>query len=109
MYKRQQHYNLENPLQDKLVYGESISQTNQFIHSNSADIGFTSLSTIHAPNLIGQGQYILLPPQIYQPIEQTVVTLSNKGDANENADAFVDFLLQRLAKDILRKYGYQVN
>lgn len=104
-----EYYNLENTISEKLVYGESISQTNQFIHSGSADIGFTALSTIHAPNLKNLGKWIPINPESYHLVEQSMVTLNNSGIMKETADAFSKFLSSPPARQILRKHGYEVD
>ena len=44
-------YHLWDEIQPKLVFGESISQTNQFIQSGAADFGFTAKSIVMAPQM----------------------------------------------------------
>ena len=49
------HYGLYNQVKSKLVYGESIAQTKQFIISESAELSFTAKSVVLSPDLKGSG------------------------------------------------------
>lgn len=101
------HFKLNAPLKRKLVYGESVSQTNQYIHSRSVDAGFTAKSVVLAPEMRGQGIWIELPADSYQPIAQGIVVLRH-GARNNSALAhqFRDFVLSPPAQTILARYGY---
>lgn len=98
------HYQLGQKLKNKLVFGESIAQTNQFIHSEAAEIGFTSLSTIKAPKLMNKGRWIEIDTNLYPPIEQGIVILKNH---HKDADQFYDFLFTEEARNILNHFGYE--
>lgn len=97
---------LSETLGEKLVYGESIAQTNQFIISGAAEVGFTALAVVQSPALKDSGQWTLIPRELYQPIEQGVVVLKRNGQAEAAALAFADFLLSTPAKEILDTFGY---
>ncbi len=94
-------------LESKLVYGESIAQTNQFISTGASDIGLTAKSAVLAPNMINQGKWIEVERALYEPIEQGVVILKyaeqhNLGDSKK----LYEFLLSKSAGKIYQKYGY---
>lgn len=95
---------LFDEVEDKLVYGESISQVNQFILSGTAELGFTSMSTVLADNLQPKGQWMTLNEKLYEPIAQGAVVIDRPN--NENAIKFFNFLFSKEAKAILEKYGY---
>lgn len=95
-------YNVYDQVKDRLVFGESISQTNLFIVSQTADIGFTAKSVVLSPELSGQGFWQDVPPGSYIPITQGVVILSKK----ESARQFYQFLFSEAAHKILEQYGY---
>ncbi|AWV97209.1 molybdate ABC transporter substrate-binding protein [Arcticibacterium luteifluviistationis] len=97
-------YKLNETLKNKLVFGESIAQTNSFIHSQSAEIGFTSLSTIKAPKLVNKGAWIEIDTKFYKPIEQGIVLLKKH---NKDAQQFYDFLFTEEARQILTHFGYE--
>ncbi|WP_312078521.1 molybdate ABC transporter substrate-binding protein [Chryseobacterium sp.] len=102
-----EHFGMYEDVKDKLVYGESISQANQFIISNAAQIGFTAKSVVLSPELKGKGKWIDLDENLYSPIAQGMVILKRDGAENKNAQQFYDFLFSVDAKKILQQYGYQ--
>jgi len=102
------YYQLTDSVQSKLVFGESIAQTNQFIISQAAEIGFTARSVVEAPALQDKGRWLALPAESYEPIAQGVVVLRSKGKSLAQAQQFADFLLTKQAQDILIKFGYLV-
>lgn len=102
------YYQLADSVQPKLVFGESIAQTNQFIISQAAEIGFTARSVVEAPALQDKGSWLDLPAESYEPIAQGVVVLRSNGKNLPQAQQFADFLLTQQAQDILVKFGYLV-
>ncbi len=104
-----QHNNLDSLLQEKLVFGESIGQVNQFIRSGSAEIGFTAMSVVSAPQFENMGRWAALDSVQYTPIEQGVVVIRQKDSEGDNALLFRDFLFSATARGILKKYGYTTN
>jgi len=101
-----EYYHLKNKLQDKLVYGESISQTNQFIQTKNVDCGFTSKSVIYTPNLSIKGTWTAMDRASYSPIKQGVVILKNGKE--KSAKDFYNFLISKQGQLILEKHGYLV-
>lgn len=102
------HYDLLEKLKNKLVYGESIAQTNQFIMSQAADIGFTAKSVVLSPQVKGKGNWIDIDPAIYSPIEQGIVILKNSKKQKE-AELLFNYLFSKKGKRILEEYGYAVD
>ena len=102
------HFGMDSSLQDKLVFGESIAQTNQFISTQAAQVGFTAKSVVLSPNIRGKGRWIELPEESYPPIEQGAIVLKRTGSDPESAQAFYDFLFSKKAHEILQDFGYAV-
>lgn len=94
-------------IKDKLVYGESISQVNQFVSSGSADIGFTAMSAVLSDEMKDMGNWISISDSLYDPIAQAVVVM--KGERSEEAQKFVDFLFSEKGLEILVRFGYLVH
>ena len=98
---------LNAAVESKLVYGESITQTTQFVDSGAADIGFIAKSIVLAPELAAKGKWVEVPKGSYEPIAQAVVVLKHGAETqSESAYKFVDFLFTPKAHAIFEKYGY---
>lgn len=93
---------LWNSLQFKIVRGENIGQTYHFVISGNAELGFIALSQIKQPRLTLSGSYWQIPANLYQPIKQQAVLISN----NPVAKAFLDFVRSNEAKAIIKGFGY---
>jgi len=102
-------YNLYDKVSSKLVTGESITQTSQFIATQAADIGFTAKSIVISDEMKNKGKWVELNRNDYPPIKQGAVLLKY-GQQNHAAEAkkFYDFLFSEKAKAIYKKFGYIV-
>lgn len=97
--------NLGEKLKDKLVVGENITQTLQFVQTGNADAGFVAFSLLKAPAMQGVGRYELLADGSYPAIEQGAV-VTRKGAGNPLAADYVRFLTSPAAQKIFADYGY---
>ncbi len=95
-----------NTLEEKLVFGESIAQTNQFILSKAVEIGFTARSVVAAPKMKGKGQWIALDGINAPKIDQGVVLITRNNSNTNGAQQFYNFLSSPEAQAILKTYGY---
>ena len=93
---------LTDSLTPKLVFGQNVAQTQQFISTGAAALGFIALAQV--VNLEGGSKWIV-PETLYAPINQQAVLLK-KGDDNAAARAFVDYLQGAEAGAIIARYGY---
>ena len=98
---------LYEALEDKLVFGESVAQCNQFIISKSAEMGFTAKSVVLSRNAKDQGHWIDIDPSLYAPIAQGAVII-RQNELQAEAKAFYEFLFSDRAALILEEYGYQM-
>ena len=102
-------YGLYDKVSSKLVMGESISQTSQFIVTQNADIGFTAKAIVISKEMQGKGKWVELNTQHYPPIEQSAALLKHAKQNNEAAARkFYTFLYSPKAKAIYNKFGYIV-
>ena len=91
----------------KIVQGQSIAQTQQFVASGNAELGFVALSQVYKDGQLSAGSAWLVPGELHDPIKQDAVILA-KGKDNPAAQAFVDYLKSPKAAAIIKSYGYQV-
>jgi len=96
---------LQASVSSKLVQGESIGQTYQFVSTENAQLGFVALSQISMDGRITQGSAWVVPQSLYTPINQDAVLL-NPGKDNPAAHALLKYLQGDTAKAILTRYGY---
>ena len=97
---------LLDAVEHKLVYGESVAQTNQFIVTGAASIGFTSLSVVKSELMRGKGRYLLIEEEDYSPIAQGVVLINRNDEKDKLALAFYNYLFSEEAGEILLEFGY---
>lgn len=89
-------------LEPKLVQGNNISQTHQFVDTGNAEIGFVALSQVIANPA---GSRWPVPDLLYDPIRQDAVLLKT-GESSEAATAFLAFLKGPEAAAVIARYGY---
>lgn len=91
-------------LQTKLVRGENIAQTFQFVHSGNAELGFVAYSQAVNPKRSVQGSFWMPHQSLYSPIDQQAVLLNDKQASKD----FLKFLKGPLARQIIQNYGYDL-
>lgn len=102
--------NLAEALKSKIIWGEGISQINQYVKSESVDAGLTSKSVLFSPKIKKKGHSVDVDKSLYSPIEQGVVLLKHgKKNNNKNTELFYKFMFSDETKTILTKFGYDVN
>jgi molybdate transport system substrate-binding protein len=93
---------LYETLQPKLVEGQNITQTFQFVDTGNAEVGFVALSQVVKTK---GGSKWIVPQNLYTPIRQDVI-LTKKGADSAAAKDFLTFLKGPEAKAVKEKYGY---
>jgi len=96
---------LHEAWQARLVQGENISQTYQFVASGNAELGFVALSQVWRDGQITAGSAWVVPSAYYAPIRQDAVLL-NPGAGRPAAQALLKFLKGDAAKAVILSYGY---
>lgn len=94
-------------LQGRLVRGDSIAQTFQFVATRNAKGGFVALSQVRAWNE-KNGSLWLIPQSYYSPLNQQAILLSRSGN-KEAARRWLEFLQGRAARGIIERSGYETD
>ena len=92
-------------LKPKMVQGDNIAQTYQFVSTQNAQVGFVALSQVFANGQLTSGSAWIVPPHLYKPIRQDVILLKN-GKDNSAAKALLMYLKGEKAKAVMKSYGY---
>jgi molybdate transport system substrate-binding protein len=95
---------LTQALRDRLVQGESIAQTFQFVKSGAAELGFVAWSQVVRER---RHRYWLVPAEQHDVIAQDAVLL-RRGAANAAARAYIEFLRGDLARRMIAAQGYEL-
>jgi molybdate transport system substrate-binding protein len=96
---------LHEAVKDKLVFGENIAQTAQFVQSGSADVGLIALALALAPAMKDQGRYGEVPLEAYPRMEQGGAILKRARNL-ELARRLRDHLLGAEGRALLKRYGF---
>ncbi|MDZ4781784.1 MAG: molybdate ABC transporter substrate-binding protein [Planctomycetia bacterium] len=92
-------------VKDKLVLGENISQTAQFIETGAADVGIIALSLALAPAMSEKGKYAKVPLDAYSTMDQGGVILNWAKDPAA-AMELREFVMGEHGRAILKRYGF---
>ncbi|MBL8597013.1 MAG: molybdate ABC transporter substrate-binding protein [Devosia sp.] len=97
-------FGLTDAVTPKVVTGENITQTLQFVESGSAELGFVALSQVSGKPA---AQVWRAPQEDYPAIRQNAVLLKT-GAANDAAKAFLDYLRSEPAIAVIKAAGYEL-
>ena len=89
----------------RLVFGENIAQTAQFIDSGNAQIGIIACSLAIAPKMKDRGRFWEIPLDAFHRLEQGGVILANAKNPAAARD-FRKFLTSGRGQQILKTYGF---
>ncbi|GBE09645.1 molybdate-binding periplasmic protein precursor [bacterium BMS3Abin12] len=100
-----EHLGLWRRLAPRLVTGENIAQTYQFVASGNAQLGFVALSEVPPAHTPRAGSRWLVPAALYPPIRQQAVLLARAAH-KRTARAFLAYLRGPAARRVIRAHGY---
>ena len=94
---------LADRLQARLVRGNNVAQTYQFVATGNAELGFVALAQVIGHE---RGSRWLVPRDLHSPIAQDAVLLA-RASGSDAAAAFLAFLRGPAAAAVLERYGYE--
>jgi molybdate transport system substrate-binding protein len=92
-------------VEPKLVYGENIAHTAQFVQTGNAQVGIIALSLAVNPELANKGGYWLIPDTLHAPLEQAFI-ITKRAQGNDLAKKFADYMRSSATRTIMTKYGF---
>lgn len=92
-------------IEPKLVYGENIAHTAQFVQTGNAQIGIIALALAVNPELASKGGYWLVPDTLHEPLEQGFI-ITQRATGSALAKRFADNMGSTSARAVMTKYGF---
>lgn len=100
-----QNLGLWKKLEPRIVYGNNIIHTFQFIATGNVDFGIIALSQYLRRGQQSPGCHWVIPEKYHAPLEQQAVILK-KAEKNINAAIFMAFLTSDKIQASLKRLGY---
>jgi molybdate transport system substrate-binding protein len=97
-----EHLQLWQPLQNRLVQGENIAQTLQFVESGNAELGFIASAQWLEIDTHRAGSLWEPPVDSYHPLEQQAILLRESAAGRD----FMRFLQGEAARSLIMAAGY---
>lgn len=90
-------------IESRVIYGQNVSQTKQYVATGNAEVGFIPLALVKP----GEGSYLEVGDELHRPIDQAlgIIKESTRQDA---ARKFVDFLLSPEGRGLMSQKGYRM-
>ncbi len=88
-------------IKDKIVYGENIRQTLQYVQTGDAQAGIIALSIADVPEIVYTG----IDSSLHNPITQAAAIVRTTKQ-EKAAKEFIGFIKGPVVRRILKKYGF---
>lgn len=88
-------------IENKIVYGENVRQTLQFIQTGDAQVGIVALSVANVPEVT----WTLLDDSLHNPLDQALAVIASSSH-QEEAKQFAAFINGETGRPIMQKYGF---
>ena len=92
-------------VESRLVYGENIAQTAQYVQSGNVRVGIIALALAVNPELANQGSYALIPDALHAPLEQGFI-ITRRAANNSLARDFANYQGSKEARAVMVRYGF---
>jgi molybdate transport system substrate-binding protein len=88
-------------LKPKLVYGENIRHTLQFIEAGAVEAGIVAVSVADVPGIVN----VPIDPKLYAPLNQ-VAAVVKRSARPDLAAGFIQFVNGAEGRPIMKRYGF---
>lgn len=88
-------------IESKIVYGENVTQTLQYIQTGDAQVGIVSLSVANVPEIT----WSLIDDSLHNPLNQALAVVASSTHKKE-AQEFAEFINGKIGRPIMQKYGF---
>ncbi|HSQ39383.1 MAG TPA: molybdate ABC transporter substrate-binding protein [Anaerolineales bacterium] len=88
-------------VEGKVVYGENVRQTLQFVQTGDAQAGIVALSIANVPEIT----WTLIDDSLHNPLDQALAVVTGSPYRRE-AQEFADFINGEAGRPIMQKYGF---
>lgn len=88
-------------IEDKIVYGENVRQTLQFVQTGDAQAGIVALSVANVPEVT----WTLIDDSLHNPLDQALAVVASSSYQQE-AQGFAAFINGEKGRPIMQKYGF---
>jgi molybdate transport system substrate-binding protein len=88
-------------VEPKLVFGDNIRQTLQFVETGNAEAGIVALSIAGVPDI----SWVLIDDRLHDPLLQGIVAVADRPH-EQGARAFIAFVVSEEGQAILSRYGF---
>jgi molybdate transport system substrate-binding protein len=104
------HFNLYDRVASRLVQGENIAQTAQFVSSGAADIGIIAHSIALSDSMRSAGKYWEIPADAHPRLDQGMAILKQAHTSGhlDASRAFYEWFRNDSSRAILKKYGFSL-
>ncbi len=92
-------------IEPKLVYGENIAHTAQFVQTGNAQVGIIALALALNPALADKGGYYLIPDNLHEPLEQGFI-ITKRAEGNALAKRFAAYMGDKATRAVMTRYGF---
>lgn len=96
---------LWDKVEPKLIYGENIAATAQYVQTGNAQVGLIALSLAVNPELASKGGYALIDDKLHSPLEQGFV-ITKRAASSALAKRFAEYMSSKPARTLMTKYGF---
>jgi len=92
---------------NRVVLGETVAQTAQWVESGTVDLGLVSRSWVTALRAGQLGRWWEVPADLHDPLDQVAV-VTRRGESHPGAELYRNFLRSQAAIGLLERVGFDV-